>query len=436
MRIIKWMLLLIAAQISLSVWAVETAEVKMHVGSLKMLPIKNIVRVAIGKGEVVSSKIIDGKGLLLIAEKPGDTELRIWRKGERESRIQVSVTMDDPAKQLSSVRTLLKNFPYVKTRQVNGAIIMEGFAMPEEIEQLKQIQMLFPYMVNLVKERKINAGQMIRMDVKIVEFSKKQLKNIGIKWDTVLAGPAAGYAGAPLTNDAFAFASPSINGTSDLIVDSLNDAGGLNLLDNASFGYVGLISGITSQINLLMDSGDAKLLAEPMLNTRSGESATFLAGGEFPIPVPQDGGNTIEFKEYGVKLEIEPVADDSGNIQSSIVTEVSTLDFSVQSQGVPGLLSRKTESVINARNGETIVIAGIVNSEQSKAVSKVPWLGDIPIIGELFKSKDYQNKKSELVVFVTPRVVTVDGEENTRDLKHAREMINKFDEGIGIDILD
>ena len=353
MRILKIVLWIMLAQISYQVWAVETAKVQMHVGALKMLPIKNIIRVAIGKGDVVSTKIIEGKGLLLIAESSGNTEIRVWREGERESRISVTVTADDPVKLLSSVKGLLKNYPDVKARQVNGVVVLEGFASPVEIEQLGQLKGMIPNVIVLVQPRKVNIEKMIKIDLKIVEFSKSQLKNLGVKWDSVIGGPAAGYAGAAVSNQVFGIASPSANGTSEFIVEQLNAAGGPGLLENASFGYVGLISGITSQINLLMDSGDAKLLAEPMLNTRSGDTASFLAGGEFPYPVPQDGGvTTIEFREYGIKLDIEPLADDFGNIQSMIKTEVSTLDFSVAVGGVPGLLSRKTDSVVNVKDGE------------------------------------------------------------------------------------
>ena len=437
MRIIKCLLPLMVALVSFKLLAVESANVEMHVGSLKMLPIKNIIRVAIGKGDVVSSKIIEGKGLLLIAENPGDTELRVWRKGERESRIIVTVKAEDPVKLLSSVNELLRNYPDVKSREVNGVVLMEGFADKDEIEQLNKLNSMIPNLIVLVKPKKIQFEKMVKMELKIVEFSKKQLKNLGIKWDSVLAGPAAGYAGSLSANQLFGVVSPSSNGTSNLIAQAINDAGGPGLLEDASFGHFGLVSGITSQINLLMETGDAKLLAEPMLNTRSGDTAEFLAGGEFPVPVPQENGvTTIEFREYGIRLDIEPIADDDGNIQSTIRTEVSTLDFSVSVLGVPGLLTRRTDSVVNVKDGETIVISGLVNSDISKAISKVPLLGDIPIIGELFKSTDFQTKKTELVIFVTPKIVDVNTEEHKKYLQRAKEMIENFNQMESLQVLD
>ncbi|MBV1908680.1 MAG: pilus assembly protein N-terminal domain-containing protein [Kangiellaceae bacterium] len=431
MRIIKIVVVILIASICSNATAVDTAKVTMHVGSLKMLPIKNISRVAIGKGDIVSTKIIEGKGLLLIAENAGNTDMRVWREGERETRIKVNVTMADPAKLLSSVKEFIKTFPKVTSRIVNGVVVLEGEAQKEEIEHLNQLKSVVPDVVVLVKPEKVKMEKMIQMDLKIVEFSKKQLKNLGIKWESVIAGPAAGYAGAPITNQIFNLASGSQNGLSEGILGSLTDASanaGTNLLDSATFGYAGLITGISSQINLMMDSGDAKLLAEPMLNTRSGESAKFLAGGEYPIPIVQgNGAISVEFHEYGIKLEIEPVADDAGNILSKVKAEVSTLDFSVATRdGIPGLLSRKTDTVINVKQGDTIVLSGLVNSNLSTAVSKVPFLGDIPILGELFKSKDFQTNKTELVIFVTPRIVTPNQDIHQQNLTRGTDMIESF----------
>lgn len=433
-KIITWVVI---AFFSINAMAIDSANIQMHIGSLKMLPIKNITRIAIGKGDVISTKIIEGKGLLLIAENAGDTELRVWREGERETRMTVEVTLADPVKLLSSVNDYLKMFPKVSSRQVNGVIVLEGRASEEELKQLNQLKTLIPDMMILVKPEKLKVEKMIRMDLKIIEFSKNQLKNLGVKWESVISGPAIGYASAPVTNQLFGLASESANGFSESIIQTINQAGGSSLLDNASFGYAGIVTGISSQINLLVNSGDAKLLAEPMLNTRSGDSAKFLAGGEFPIPVAQgNGAIAIEFHEYGIKFDIEPVADDFGNIQSSIKTEVSTLDFSVAVNGVPGLLSRKTDTVINVQEGETIVLSGLVNSDLSKTVDKVPLLGDIPILGELFKSKKYQTKKTELVILVTPRVVTPKSEISQESLKRGLEMVKSFKELDQLLILD
>lgn len=179
------------------------------------------------------------------------------------------------------------------------------------------------------------------------------------------------------------------------------------------------------------------MLAEPNLATRSGETASFLAGGEFPIPVTNGLGATdVEFKEYGIKLDIEPFVDHQQNIISKVVAEVSSIDPSTSVENVPGLLTRRTESVINVKNNETIVISGLVNSEMSKAVSKFPFLGDIPVIGELFKSRNFRDKKTELVIFVTPTVVYPGEESHDKQLARAKELAGEAGELKAFYILD
>ncbi len=150
------------------------------------------------------------------------------------------------------------------------------------------------------------------------------------------------------------------------------------------------------------------MLASPSLSTVSGESATFLSGGDFPVAVLNEFGQpVVEFRQFGIQLEIEPLMDRNHNIRSKIRAEVSSIDFAVQVNGVPGLRRRETQSTITARPGETIIISGLLNAEDSKNVNKVPWLGDIPILGRLFRSDDFLKQRSEMVVMVTPRIRSV-----------------------------
>lgn len=158
-------------------------------------------------------------------------------------------------------------------------------------------------------------------------------------------------------------------------------------------------------INLLQEDGNARMLAEPSLSTRSGEMASFQSGGEFPIAVlNQFGQPVIEMQDYGIQLEIEPVTDDDGNIISRVRAEMSSIDFSTVVNGIPGILTRNTESVVNLRSGETMVISGLMKTEDSKAISKLPLLGDIPVLGQLFTSRNFIEGRTELIILVTPRI--------------------------------
>ena len=163
------------------------------------------------------------------------------------------------------------------------------------------------------------------------------------------------------------------------------------------------------------EKGLAKTLAEPNLMALSGETATFLAGGEFPIPVVQDveaGGDlaiTIEFKEFGVGLSFTPTVIGKDRINLVVKPEVTSLDFSdnfiFQGTIVPALVTRRAETTIELRDGQTFAIAGLLQNDFSDNISQLPWLGDIPILGLLFRSSEFQRKETELVILVTPYLV-------------------------------
>jgi pilus assembly protein CpaC len=141
------------------------------------------------------------------------------------------------------------------------------------------------------------------------------------------------------------------------------------------------------------------------LSTRSGYRASFLAGGEFPYSISNVNGTTVVFKPYGIKLDIEPRVGRNGVIRAQIDSEVSSIDGSVTSVGGPALLTRRTRTEFNVQAGQTIVLSGLLQRTTSNDIDKVPLLGDIPVLGALFRSKRFQNKETELVVFVTPTIV-------------------------------
>jgi pilus assembly protein CpaC len=173
---------------------------------------------------------------------------------------------------------------------------------------------------------------------------------------------------------------------------------GLNILSALNLG-------LNATLSALAQEGRTTILAEPQLSARNGSKASFLAGGQIPYAATTDEGTNIAFKDYGVKLDIQPRVDSSGNVRATIETEVSNIDQSVSTPFGPALLTRKTSTEFNVRSGETIVLSGLIQRETASNIDKVPGLGDIPIIGALFRSKKFQNKETELVVFVTPTII-------------------------------
>jgi len=239
---------------------------------------------------------------------------------------------------------------------------------------------------------RIRMEKMVQVKVRMIEFRKSALGKLGIDWSDSVAGPSFAAAGDVIGNNLFR---PAAEGFSNLP----------NTVSPFST-YFGIASNISSRINLLASSGDAVTLAEPVLSCASGGSASFLAGGEVPYPtVGSNGQTTVQFKEYGIKLNVSPRIDDAGNVRTTVETEISQLDPAVSVQGAPGLLTRKAQTQVNVRSGQTIVISGLLTSESSKDVDRIPGIGNLPVIGNFFKSQNSRNSVSELVIFLTPEVI-------------------------------
>jgi len=242
-------------------------------------------------------------------------------------------------------------------------------------------------------ELRVKLEKSIRMRVKMIEFRRSELKRLGINWGDSIEGPVFATAGDLITNSLFRPDSGVLGGNLPLAVQPFN-------------AYLGLTAQLTSRINFLVANGDAEMLAEPVLSSINGGSAKFLAGGEVPYPtIGANGQTNIEFREYGIRLEISPIADQNGTIQASILTEVSSIDPAVTVMEAPGLLTRRTQTQISVLAGDTIVIGGLLQSETGKDVDSLPGLGKLPILGKLFRSDNLRNNVSELVIFITPEIV-------------------------------
>ncbi|MEE2025765.1 type II and III secretion system protein family protein [Alkalimonas mucilaginosa] len=408
---------------------------KMYVGSVELYAAPDVERIVIGNGSVLSAKVVDEKGVLLFGDSVGESDLQLWLKDGRLIKLSVYVTVNNSLRGVARVKHMLSAFPQLAIQELEGLIIVSGHAPLEAQSQIEAALDASESVVNMINYTHFGPGltPMVRMDVKIVEFSKSNINNIGVRWESGMAGPAFGAAKSFSANQIFHVSSPGE------YLDGINSAitNRIGVLDHRSWTSFGIVTGIGSQIQLLSEKGDARMLAQPNLMTRSGQTASFLAGGEFPISVVSAlGSPVVEFKEYGIRLEIEPVVDSANNITSKIMAEVSSLDPSVSIAGVPGMLTRRTESVVNVHNGETIVISGLVNSQMSKAVSKFPLLGDIPILGELFKSRDFRDEKTELMIFVTPTIVFPEEASHQRSLERAREMVEQSQDMKLFSILD
>lgn len=275
-----------------------------------------VKRVSAGDGATIDIKVLDDtQEILVLGRRAGTTDLRIWSRDG------------------SSVAYLV---------QVLG--VVDPIAAPT---------------------RELEAESTILIKAKLIEVRRSALRDIGVDWADVAAGP------------------------------TLSTSGGLDLT-----------STIDSVIHLLMNRGDARLLAEPTLTCINGGQADFVVGGEVPIPVQnQDGALNVVFKQFGILLNVEPQANDAGLIRTKVGVEVSSVDKANSVLGIPGFATRKTNTEMNVQSGEPMVVAGLFSADDAKNVTKIPGLGSIPVLGELFKSRQFRRGETELVVLVTPRIL-------------------------------
>ncbi|WP_245979013.1 type II and III secretion system protein family protein [Solilutibacter pythonis] len=382
----------------------------------------SIRRVAVGNGDLLSVHTVGKRELVLIGTQTGTTNVHLWLADGTQRDIKVDVSADSGDSVADTVRLLLGNVAGLTVTPVGGNVVIAGSDLDEAASsRIAAIQKLYPQVLNFASTDPVGMRPMVLMDVQIMEFNRNALEQLGIRWDSAIKGPLGGVIKDFTTNPYF-----RVLPKDDQTFQNIRDRLPTRLPGTQA--YFGIATSIASSINLLMSQGKAWILASPQLSVRSGGEATFLAGGEVPIVIPSVlGANQVEFKEYGVRLNISPSVNSQNQISTNVMAEVSRIDPSVSVQGVPGFLTRRTESEINLRTGETMVISGLIDSSASKSADKFPILGDIPIIGKLFRSDGFRGQRTELVVFVTPRIVSPDSPENREGLRRGEDIRNSLD---------
>ena len=341
----------------------------------------------------------------------------------------------------AEVVTILGETEGLEIGVVGERIILSG-EVDESLEtKLEALAGAYPEILDLTVKRQLELlnEQMVLMSIKITEFNSNTLDALGINWgigDTVgsFNGPAGVFASERSSGRASAGGLSVTNGST---APSQLAAGPVGA--RQSIGYFGIATEITSRINVAVSSGEAVILASPRLVARNGGSADFLAGGEIPIEIVTPTSAAIEFKQFGILLNIQPEVDRNGNILATVKTEISAVDNSVSIGGVPGFLTRRTSADISMRAGETLVMSGLMNQEVSEDMSGLKGLSSIPVIGRLFRSESFRDRKTELVIFVTPEVYDAKSVKNTEAITRRNDMLEQFQTDIdrsSLELLD
>jgi len=402
---------------------------EIYVGQTEILSHANVSRVSIGSGKLVSVKVLHDAGqILLIGKKVGTTDLRVWLRKQPQKHYLLRILDQPPEVVLDQVKKHLSDIEGIGVRLVGEQIIIEGSSLRKSDQlRVEAVSKQFANVTSYVSAGGITLRGMIHMDVKVVEVKKNVLKRIGINWADFINGPQVAAINDYVANPIFRPV-PDIN---------ITNPGSLPLNAGVKNTYFGVATNLTSIINILANDGNAKMLAEPQLTCRSGGKAEFLAGGEIPLPIRNtDGSVSVTFKQYGIILKMQPVSDPEGYISTHVSVEISTVDDAIKVLDIPGFLTRKTETDMNVKQGETMVISGLVTTDAAKSVDKIPGLGSIPVLGELFKSRSFKNNESELVILVTPRIIDPSHKINKRWIRRAHELEKQGDKNLEFTLLD
>jgi len=394
-----------AAPTSGSVLAADSAggtgKISLSVNKSSVIKtLRKIDRVSVGNPEIADVNVIAADTLLVTAKRTGTTQVMVWDDNRNMQSVDVQVVND--LQQLQDQLTKLFPDSKIEVSGANGAIALRGRVPSLEVAQ-QASQLAAPYSSGenkVLNFLEISGGQQVMLQVKFAEVSRNASSSLGVNF-----GISDGISHFGSNVDA---ANQFTTGSTGSLVRGV---GGTNTLFGG--GQIGNVS-FDVFLTALRRNNLMRMLAEPNLIAISGQEATFLAGGEFPVPVPQSsssGGTTItiEYKEFGVKLKFTPVVLGNGKIRLKATPEVSDLDFSsgVINQGfrIPTVNKRTVSTTIELAEGQTFALAGLLNTQVTSSKDVTPLLGDLPIIGALFNSVRYERKETELVVLVTPRLV-------------------------------
>ena len=359
--------------------------------------------------EIADIRSISPTQVLVQGKSFGRTQVIIW-SGEQRKVFDVSVELE-----LDLLREAIRGvspFSRVDALPVMDTVVLSG-TVPDADDADRIMQIASIFATSVQNHMEIAGEQQVLLRVTMAEVSRSVLRQLGI--NGLLAGEnfrdfiVANNIGA-INPTTFGFGTGAVTGNLPFITPGT----AVGTSPTLSLGFPRVQMQVFLQA--IRENGLLKVLAEPNLVAISGRTASFLAGGEFPIPVPQTGaagtGNTItiEFREFGVRLSFTPVVLANQMIRLNIAPEVSELDFargvSIGGFVVPGLNVRRTETTIEMGNGQSLVISGLLSENIRATSSRIPGVGDIPVLGALFASTEYRKNLTELMVLVTPEIVS------------------------------
>lgn len=370
--------------------------IEIDTGHAHVVKVKGVVRIAVGNSQILQASHLNGREIILFAKQVGLTSVDVWLKqGERQS-FRVHVKSAEISHVHKEVSDLLAEYPDAKSKVVGRKIVIEGQHLSDQTRaRIKGLAERFPDIIDLTEQ--MGWDRMVLLDVQVLELPHSKMQELGVRWDPATHGGL--YTGLAWEGRTNGVSTPSVPQPLDQMLNQTN-----KLSPAAVLGLNGLLS---ARLHALSQKGEAVMLAQPQLLARSGSAASFLAGGEVPYSsVDKDGKSTTTFRKYGVSLQVTPHVDALGAIRARVEVEVSSIDPSIQTNAGPAMKVRKASTEFNVQSGQTLVLGGFISRERASDQSGVPGLSEIPILGGLFGVNKSHSRHTELVIFVTPVLVS------------------------------
>ena len=357
-----------------------------------------IKRVVVGSPEVADFRMGEDNSIYIFGKKEGDTNISIT--GVKGQRKILKIRVNDLRNSATAINTLLvsSGYKYVRAIDMGKNLLVSGSV--EDNDTLDEIKELLDQYVDPEKIHysvDIQKNQQIKIRVTVAEVSKTVTDDLGIDWGQIKNNDSGGGGGS-----------------------SVGGVDGGNLTVNGGI-YTGLVKGfgfdsLGVAINALAKNNLANVLTTPSLTVTNGKSASFHGGGEIPIFQQNQNGSNVEWKDYGVLLNFTPVINADSSISMDVSVESSQIAgyYRYENTELPTIKTREVKTSVKMKDGETFVLAGLIDNNQTQSVNKIPGLADIPVLGALFKSAGFQTGRSELVIFATVEYVQPSQGENIR----------------------
>ncbi|WP_051296522.1 type II and III secretion system protein family protein [Anaeroarcus burkinensis] len=381
----RWIYIIAVIMVLAFASSASAASLSVGINQSKVIEMSGLTRVAIANPEIADVMVVSSYEFLLVGKSTGKTTLQVWAdNGLSTYDVEVSSNDAGVAAELQS----LVGSDGIRVSKIGKTIVLEG-RVNSQYQKQRAEKVAGAYGDKVVNLLEIIHPVQVKLETMILEIDRSKINNLGITWGNLSGGvvtPGSFQAGQSQTNS---YASRRV------------------------FGNFGTYQNINAQVSALVQNGNAKILSRPNVITLSGDKANIMVGGQIPIPVSnQNGQISVEWKDYGIKLDIEPQVNADGLIQSRIKSEVSSMEWNSTHRikigtdlDIPPLKMNKAETVLALSSGQTMALGGLINREVTKDVTKLPFLGDLPIIGSLFRSTSFNSGETELVILVTPTLV-------------------------------